>query len=218
MLQGNVGVIAGQTRDDLPPELGNLKNIGLVNGGDPTPTLAGQLKGQSGDAFDLRFAVDVGIETFPLTVFPGANTPGFPKIDASGQLPDDQDVQASDQLCFQAGSRRQLRKENGRPQVGKQIEISTYRQQAALGPVPRGQAIPLGATHGAQQDGIGGPGLGLGAFRVGGSLPVNSDAPQICFVNGKNKPKPGRHGVQHSSRLDNNLGPDSVSGQQQDLV
>ena len=218
MLQGNVGVIAGQTRDDLPPELGDLKDVGLVHGRNPAPTLSSQFKSQPGDAFNLRFAVDVGVEPFPLTVIPGANTPGFAKIDAPGQFPDDQDVQASDQLRFQAGSRRQLGEQHGRPQVCKQIEISTYRQQAALGSVPRGQAIPLGATHGAQQDGIGRPGLGPGAFRVGGSLPVDGDAPQIRLVQRNDKLKPGRHGVQHPSRLSNNLGPDSVSGQQQDLV
>src|SRR5207245_2111708 len=70
------------------------------------PTLAGRLEGDLGDADDLRRRVDLGVDA-PLAVGCFLDALGLAEVDAAGQLADDQEVCADDDLRLQRGGVRQ---------------------------------------------------------------------------------------------------------------
>ena len=77
------------------------------------------------------------------------------KVYAADQLTHDDEIDA---LCHDLGlqgtGRSQLRPDLGRTVVGVQAHACTQAQQALLRALLTGQALPLGAAHGTQQDAV----------------------------------------------------------------
>ena len=143
--QGNVG--ASPAKPETISARAATLDVGLVHRRDPAPTLARQFKGQPGDAFNLRLAVDVGVETFLLTVIQGANTPGF-----ASQMPFRPTIRMSKPATNSAFRLKPLPVEEREWQAAGR----NRSRSARIANKPRSgrlcaQAIPLGATHGAQQ-------------------------------------------------------------------
>jgi hypothetical protein len=102
------------------------------------------------DAADFRLAVDHGVEADALAVFL-AHAARLAEVDVAGQLADDQDVQAGNDLRLQCRGIGQFRVENGRAQVGEQVQILADAEQAALRAFFTRQAVPLRATDRTEQ-------------------------------------------------------------------
>jgi hypothetical protein len=102
------------------------------------------------DAADFRLAVDHGVEADALAVFL-AHAARLAEVDVAGQLADDQDVQAGNDLRLQRRGIGQFRVENGRAQVGEQVQILADAEQAALRALFTRQAVPLRPTDRTEQ-------------------------------------------------------------------
>ena len=88
------------------------------------------------------------------------------KVDAANQLTHNDKVNALvHNGLFQRGGIRQLGPDLGRAVVGVQSHAGTQAQQALLRALVAGQALPLGAADGPQQDAVGV--LALFQFRSG---------------------------------------------------
>jgi hypothetical protein len=125
------------------------------------------------DAADFRLAVDHGVEADALAVFL-AHAARLAEVDVAGQLTDDQDVEAGNDLRLQCRGIGQFRVENGRAQVGEQVQILADAEQAALRAFSRGRLSHCGPpTAPSKRHRL--RGQLLRRFRIG--LPVASTAP-----------------------------------------
>ncbi len=101
MAEFDVRIFGGQFNHHIAPEHRCLEDIGLI---DRTQFLAALLrrnKGLTADAPDLGFVVNVGIEAFSITLGIDAHATWLTKIDAPGQLADDQQIQTRHQFRLQ---------------------------------------------------------------------------------------------------------------------
>ena len=170
------GVVLVHGGDDFPPQARGFEHIALVDGADPLLALHGRFKGHDGNAADLFFGIEHGVEACPLAVA-HFNTPGLAKVDVAGQFADHDEIQAllGRGRLEQAGAGK-FGQEQGRTQVGKEPEFLADAQDALFGTLVRGKSVPLGAAHGAQEDGIAGlagingfPGQGGAGGVIGGA-------------------------------------------------
>ena len=68
VLERDVGVVGAELGDGGAPELGDFEDVGLVDGGEFLAALAGELKGDAGDADDLGAGVAHGVDGFACAV------------------------------------------------------------------------------------------------------------------------------------------------------
>ena len=106
VVQRHVWVLEAHLSHHVFPELEGFQHVGLVDTGHALAALAGRLEGDVGDALDLGAAVAHGVIRFLGTgeVAVGGDAPatGLAKVNVTGQLADDQDVQPSNQLGLEA--------------------------------------------------------------------------------------------------------------------
>ena len=194
------------------PERRGFEDVRLVHRGDLAPPLAGRFEGDLGDADDLRRRVDLGVDA-PLAVRCFLDALGLAEVDAAGQLADDQEIGAGDDLRLERGGVRQHGVQLRGAQVGVQAQLLAQAQQRALRAHVVGQAVPLGAAHGAEENRVarlrelerllGKRPAGLvdgGAARVG-----RAELEGVAVLRGDLFED--LHGLRHD------LGPDPVAGQ-----
>ena len=92
--------------------------------------LPGELEGDAGDALDLVGVVDLRVDGALLAVAEIGDGLGLAEIDAAGQLADDDDVEALDQLALERRGIGERRIADRRTQIGEQAEILAQPQQA----------------------------------------------------------------------------------------
>jgi hypothetical protein len=102
------------------------------------------------DPLDLVLSVDQRVEALAL-VAALADPPRLTKVDATGQLANDEQVESGDQLRLEARRVDQLRPGLGGPEVGEDPELGAQPQQTPLGAQIRGKLVPLRPPHGGQQ-------------------------------------------------------------------
>ena len=105
-----------------------------------------------------------------------------------------------------------------RPQIGVDAEAGAQGEEAFFGPEMARHRVPLGAAHGAEEDGVAGARL-LQRFRRQG---------KADFVQGGTAHEEAREvegmaefpadGGEHCDRAGDNLGPDAVPGNKRDSV
>ena len=104
-------------------------------------------------------AVAHGVEGFfgtgEVAIGGDAATAGLAEVDVAGQLADDQDVQAGNQLGLEAGGVHQLFVANGGAEVGEQAQVLAQAQNGLLGAQRAVQLVVLPVAHGAEQHGVG---------------------------------------------------------------
>ena len=140
--------------EDLPPEAGGVQHVGLIDGGDLFAALAGGFKSNLQNAADLQLAVSLGViglgAVFAIPVATLA------EVDAAGQLSDHHQVKALFCGAFPQGTGGpQSLIQPGGAQVGVKSQHRTQLEQSLFGSDITGQAVPLGAAHGAQHDAVG---------------------------------------------------------------
>ena len=98
-----------QLRHHLVPEHAGLHDVALLHRGDLVLALARQLEGDAADALDLVGVVDLGVDGALLAVAEIGDGLRLAEIDAAGELAQDDDVEALDQLALErrgVGQRR----------------------------------------------------------------------------------------------------------------
>ncbi len=84
------------------------------------------------DALDLVGVVDLGVDRALLAVAEVGDGLRLAEVDAAGQLAQDHDVEALDQLALERGGIGERRIGHGRAQVGVEREILAQAQQAGF--------------------------------------------------------------------------------------
>src|SRR5690606_41358708 len=123
---------------DMTPELRRLQYVGTVVAAQLARALGCRREGAVSNATDFRFRIVHGVVTLALplegTVSQLLHTAGLTEIYIPGQLSDDPDIEAGDDLRLQRRCIRQLRIQNRGSEVGKQAQSLAQAQDGLLGP------------------------------------------------------------------------------------
>ena len=141
--------------DDLAPEDGGLEDVGLVDEGDVLTTGARGGDGDVGDAFDLRLAVDHGVDGFDVPV--SERRGGLrSKVEAAGELADADHVDAvRDAVRADRRSVDEVLQQQAGTHVGVEREVLAEGEEGgALRLFGRRQLFPLRAADGTEEDGV----------------------------------------------------------------
>jgi len=82
-----------QVFHDFPPQHGHFQHVGLVNRAQLLAPLLGRLKGNPANTPNLGLGVLVGVVALALTAFEFTHAARLTKIDTTGQLAHDQNIQ-----------------------------------------------------------------------------------------------------------------------------
>ena len=132
---------------------------------DLVAALAREVEGDAGDALDLVRRVDGCIDGALLAILQRHDLFRLAEVGAAGQLAQNQDIEAFDQLTLEARGFGERGVANRRAQVGEQVEFLAQPQQARLWADLVGDLVPLRPADRAKDDRVGG--LGLGQHLVG---------------------------------------------------
>ncbi len=119
-----------------------------------------EIEGDACDALDFARRIDRRINGALLAILKRDNLLGLTEVRAARQLAQNEDVQSLDQLALEARRFGERRVANRRTQVGEEIELLPQPEQARLGADLVGDLVPLRSADRAEDDGIGGLGLG----------------------------------------------------------
>ena len=98
-----------------------------------------------------KLVVDLGVDGALLAVAEVGDGLRLAEVDAAGQLADDQDVEALDQLALQRREVGQRVEALRRPQVGEELELLAQPQQPGLGADVVGHLVPLRPADRAEE-------------------------------------------------------------------
>ena len=154
MLERHVGVVPGQAGHDVPPELGDDQHVGLVDRRQPPAPLAGHLEAHAGHPLDLPRRVDHGVDAAGLAVGQHLDAARLTEVETARQLPDHHDVGARHHRRFERRGVDQHGEAARRSEIRVEVELLAQGQEPPLGLLLLGQMVPLGPTHGAEEDGL----------------------------------------------------------------
>ncbi len=133
---GDVGVVLGEFVDGGAPELRDLEDVGLVDGGELLAALAGELEGDAGDADDLVAGVAHGVDGLAGSLVPPA---GLAEVEAAEELADEEDVDAFGDLGAEGRVGGEGGVGDGGAEVGEAAELLADLQEAGLGALVGGE-------------------------------------------------------------------------------
>ena len=139
------------------------------------------------------------------------------EVHAAGELADDEQVDALDDLGLEGGRVEEGGDRGHRAQVGPQAEAGADRQQTLLGPHIRRRDVPLRAADGAEEDGRGAAGLldRLGADRH--AIRVDRRAADEVLLEVEDVLVALADRLEDSDALRRYLRSDAVTGQHEDV-
>ena len=142
----------------------------------------------------------------------------LPEVDAAGQLADDQQVDAGEELRPERRRRDEPGMDGDRPQVRVQPQLAAQREQALLRADGRRRVVPLRPADRAEQDRVvlAGPGDVLGSDRDAVRVDRVAAGRDVAPVDLEAERRPG--GVEHAPPRGDDLRPDPVSGDRRDPV
>ena len=150
----DVRIFGLQPVHDRAPEAAGVQHVGLVHAAELLAALSGRLEADAADALDLVLCVGHGVDGLLFAVFEGVGLMRA-EVYAADELPHDEKVDAlGHDLWLQGAGRGQLGPDLGRAVVGVQPHPGAQAEQALFGALLTGQALPLGAAHGTQQDAV----------------------------------------------------------------
>jgi len=161
----------------------------------------------------LARRIDLGVDAAALAVGQGLDAARLAEIDTSGELTDDHEVQALDDVALQAGGVGQRAETDGRAQVGEHPHAGAQAQQTCFRPLVAGHVGPLGAAHRTHQHRLGrlGGRQGLVAERDAELvIAAPAEGPLVERHVGRDLPPPPGAPARH-------FGPDPVAGQEQQV-
>ena len=116
--------------------------------------LAGELEGGAGDAGDLALGVALGVDADPLVAL-GEDAARLAEVDAGGELADDEDVEAGDDVALERGEVGERVEALGGAEVGVEVHLLAQAQEAALGLEREVELVVLRAADRAEENGVG---------------------------------------------------------------
>ncbi len=205
-------------RDDLVPQHARLHDVALLGRVHLVVTLARQIEGDARDTLDLAGRVDGCIDGALLAVLQRHDLLRLAEVGAAGQLAQDQEVEALDQLALETRCLGERRIADRRAQVGKQVQLLAQAQQAGLGTDLVGHLVPLRPADRAEDDGISGLGLGEDFLGERRAVLVDRDAATQRLLDlelglgllGQERDQPVDLGHQ--------LGTDTVAGEEEQVM
>ena len=117
---------------------------------------------------------------------------------------------------LEGGGVGEFRVQDGRTQVGEEVELLADAQQAAFGALVAGQRIPLGTADGAEEHRVGRPGEGAGGFRERRAGGIHGAAAEQAVLDLEGQTVPAQ-GVEHAQGLLHDFGTDAVTRQNKNL-
>ncbi len=151
VFEGDVGVVLGDFGDGGAPELRDLEDVGLVDGGDFLAALAGELEGDAGYADDLGLGVAHGVDGFVGLLVPPARRA---EVEAAEEFADEEDVDVFGDLGAQRGAVGERGVGDRGAQVGEASEGLADLQEAGFGALVGREGVELVVADGTEQDGV----------------------------------------------------------------
>ena len=148
-------VVLGDGARDFVPEDAGLHDVLLVGRVELLAAGAGEVEGDAADAVDLVGLVDLGVDGALLAVAEIGDLLGLAEIDAAGELADDQDVEAFDDLALERRGIGERGVADRGTEVGEELQVLAEAEEAGFGAHLVGDAVPLGAADRAEDDGVG---------------------------------------------------------------
>ena len=168
--------------DHLPPQHARFHDIGLVDGEQAAPAPARELETNAGDALDLRFGVDGGVEGAAPAAGKALDAAGQAEVGAAAQLTQHHEVGAPDHCRAEGRALDEGIEGPGRSQPGEHVEVPAQAHEAVLvGGVPRHR-------HGARFRALFGRGAVAGEVVVEAGIAHRADEHRVDL------PRPG-HGL-----------------------
>ena len=159
VVQRNIWIFAVYVGDDVSPELKSFQHIGLVHTSQAFVAFLRSLKGDVGDAADFTFCIAHGVETFVLalerTIRAFAHAARLAEIHVAGQFADDQNIKSGNHFRLQRRCTSQLRIQNRRTKIGKQIQVFAQAENCLLRAQRTFQCVVFPVADRAEQNRIG---------------------------------------------------------------
>ena len=160
--------------------------------------LARRFKRDTGDTFDLKAVIHLGIKRF-FVLTAAFTTLRLTEVDATGQFADAQDIEAvSGDIGAQRAELFQPLVQFRWTQVAEQLEVFTQRQQrAALWLLVWRQIFPFRAAHGTKQNGVSLVAAFNGRLWQRFAVTVDGDAANVVMAGSNAHIKTLTHGFQY---------------------
>ncbi len=128
-----------------------MQHVGFIDRRHFMTAFAGRFERDTGDTFDLKTVIHLGIKRFFVLAAAFAAF-WLTKVDATGQLANAQNIETvSCDIGAQRAKLFQTLVQFGRTQVAEQLEVFTqWQQRTALWLLSGWQVFPFRATHGAK--------------------------------------------------------------------
>jgi hypothetical protein len=155
-------------------------------------------------------------QTLPRRLRVDRHAPRLAEVEVAGQLAQDQDVEPLDHLALQRRRLDQLVEQEGRPEVGEQLQVLAQAQQGSARPHHVRDRLVAGDARRAEQDGVGLARNPQGLVRQGIAGRLHARLTDRRLDQFETRPRAER-GLQHLHRLAGDLRPDAVPGQHCDF-
>src|SRR5208282_3171755 len=211
----DLGKLAGDASDDFAPQPRALQNIRLVDGEQSPAAGSRELKGNAGDALDLRLTVAHAVERLPRAGF-ACDGARLAEIQSAEQFAHDENVGAFHDFFAQrrAGSERRI-KDRG-TEIGERPEFLAQAQQSSFGAKLARIVIEGRTADGSEQYGLGGEAGLKGGVRQGIAELCQGYAADFLFVEFEIVAKAGGHFFQNTNGLGYDFRADPVTGEGSD--
>ena len=135
--------------DDIPPELGNLKNICLVDGNYLFVALSGSFERKAGNTFNFIALIDHGVPAFVLV-----ESSRLAEINTAGEFTEDKEISTLNHVGLEGGGSEQGVVDFCRSEVCKKAKLFADFEQCGFRFVFMGQRFPFWAADGTKQNSI----------------------------------------------------------------
>jgi hypothetical protein len=147
MLERDRRIFFGDLRDCCAPELRDLEDVGLIDGGDLLASFARKVKGNAGNTDDLSLCVAHRIDRLVGLAIPPA---WRPEVKTAEQLAHEENVNVFGDFGTQGRTFGKRRVSDGRAQVGKASKRLANLQETSFGALIWRQGVELVIADGAK--------------------------------------------------------------------
>ena len=217
MAEFHIRILGADANHRLAPETRGFQHVFLVHATETAGALARRLKAGPRNALHFWRAVLHGVEALIETFSRFASSTRFAKVDVPGELPENQDIQTSNDLGLERRRCCQFFIGQRGPQISEQLQVLANPQNAALRSQFARKLVVLGAAHGPHENGIRFTRCLLGRLRIRRTLLINGDAAEQA-VTPFDFLTTGAQYFQHTLGLGQDFGADTITGENQNFL
>ena len=198
----------------LAPQQPGLHDVGLVSAAHPPRSIPGQIERDPCHPADFAGGIDMGVDPAPGVPF-ARHAAGLAEIDAAGQLANEQDIEAGDDLGLERRRVDQRGEGPRRAQVGEYAHAGAQGQQPCLGPHGIRLPGPLRPADRAHQHRIGGLGGSKRCRRQRHPVDIDCRAAEARLGHDDIESGGGVQLLDDTRRLTRHFGADAVAGEEE---